>query len=263
MSHKTIRLDKSGPVARLTLNRPEALNALDHAAADEILSALEALEADPEVRAVVVTGEGKHFCSGGDIKAMATALPDHPTHFFEKELQVLHRAVLKIRRSRKPFIASVRGHTAGAGFSLALTCDFRVVSETARFTMAFVRLGLAPDSGGSYLLTRLVGEARAKYLCLTGETIDAWEADRIGLATRLVPDADLQKATDALAAALAAAPPLALAQIKSLIQASWDGILDDQLDRETDAQIALGRTEDFQEGIRAFLEKRPPVFKGK
>jgi 2-(1,2-epoxy-1,2-dihydrophenyl)acetyl-CoA isomerase len=251
-----------GGVATLTLNRPERLNAFSPEMLGGLREALARLRESPDVRVVVLTGAGRGFCAGGDVKRMASGAvayeaPDAVAVLREKmELaRILHEFP-------KPTIASVNGPAAGAGLSLALACDLRIAGASARFTTAFAKVGLPGDFGGSYFLSQIVGSARAHEMYLTGETLDAASALAWGLVSRVVPDPSLPGETAALAARLAAGPPVAFAYMKRNLRAACSRSLADVLDLEAQHQIAASRTRDHTEAARAFADKRPPVFTG-
>ncbi len=250
-------------VATLTLNRPGRLNALSPEMLGGMREALARLADDVDVRVLVLTGAGRGFCAGGDVKRMASGAvaydaPDAVAVLREKmELaQVLHDFP-------KPTLASVNGPAAGAGLALALACDLRIAGASARFTTAFARVGLPGDFGGSYFLSALVGTARAHELYLTGDALDASRALAYGIVNRVVPDADLAAETANLAARLAAGPPVAFAYMKRNLRAARTQTLGDVLDLEAHHQIAASRTADHAEAARAFVDKRPPVFTGR
>ncbi|MFO1306076.1 MAG: enoyl-CoA hydratase [Burkholderiales bacterium] len=249
-------------VATLTLNRPERLNAFSAEMLAGLREALARLATDASVRVLVLTGAGRGFCAGGDIKRMASGAiayeaPDAVSVLREK--MELSRALYDFP---KPTLASVNGPAAGAGLAIALACDLRIAGASARFTTAFARIGLPGDFGGSYFLSALVGPARAHELYLTGDTLDASRALAYGLVNRVVPDADLAAETASLAARLAAGPPVAYAYMKRNLRAARTETLARTLDLEAEHQIAASRTEDHAEAARAFVEKRPPAFTG-
>jgi 2-(1,2-epoxy-1,2-dihydrophenyl)acetyl-CoA isomerase len=247
-------------VATLTLNRPEARNALDMAMRHDLEEALTSLDQDGAVRVLVVRGAGEHFSSGGDVKLMR----DTPMTAAEGQSRVeaINRAILALARFRAPTIAMVDGTAVGAGCNLALACDLIVASERARFGEVFARIGLIPDAGGTYFLPRRVGLARAKELVFTADIIDAREAERIGLINRVVPTADLEGTTYALARRVADGPPKVLAAAKALLDRAPGLDLESALHWEALTQGAMLEGADHREGIQAFFEKRPPRFTG-
>lgn len=263
MSDKTIKLEQDGAVCVLTLNRPDQLNALTVGSADDFVSAVnEALEKG--ARAIVLTGAGRAFCAGGDLRAMQEmANADGRVEaFFDEPLRQLNEAILLIRQTPVPFIAAVNGIASGGGCNLALACDLVIAGESAKFNQAFVKVGLSPDCGGSYILPRLVGWRRAAELMFTGEVITAQQALEMGMINSVVADAELMSSALALAGRLASGPTAAIAQVKRLLEASAINDYARQLELERQAQIESGRTKDFREGVSAFLEKRPPRFIG-
>ena len=250
-------------VATLTMNRPEALNAMTPDMMPAALDALNRYAGDPNVRAIVLTGAGRGFCAGGDVKRMDKAAPD-PT--LEERVQGLRQRMEVSRllhEIAKPTIAMVRGPAAGAGMSLALACDMRIVSETARFTTAFARVGLSGDFGGAYFLTRLVGTAKARELYWLSETVPAEEALALGMVNRVVPDDALETETMAIAKRLADGPSVTLGYMKKNMNAAESGSLAEVFDMEAMHHSRCSQTEDHKEAARAFVEKRKPVFQGR
>lgn len=252
-------------VARLTMNRPERLNALSRAMLDALLEALPRLGEDPGVGAVVLTGAGRAFCAGGDVKAMAEGA-ELPEGTLEDKATAL-RARMEVSRwlheMPKPTIAMVRGAAAGAGLSLALACDLRIAGDSARFGTAFGRVGYSGDFGGSYFLTRLVGTAKARELYFTADLIDAPQALALGIANRVVPDSRLEDETMTLAGRLARGPRIAHRYMKRNLNAAEAGTLVELLDLEAWHHTRCGMTEDHREATRAFVEKREPIFRGR
>jgi 2-(1,2-epoxy-1,2-dihydrophenyl)acetyl-CoA isomerase len=248
-----------GAVRILTLNRPEKLNALNPALHEALAEAFAALETDDAVRAVLLTGAGRGFCSGADLM-QGLGGPRHETgNAIDKYYNPLVR---RMRTLPKPIVAAVNGVAAGAGANLALAADIVIACESAKFTQAFIRIGLMPDAGGTFFLPQLVGDARARGLAMLGETFTAAEAASMGLIWRCLPDADFANAALAMATSLAAKPTQAIAAMKHAFNAAATNSLDTQLDLERDLQQKLGRTPDFAEGVRAFAEKRPAQFTG-
>ena len=252
-------------VAVLTMNRPERLNALSRAMLEALESALARLAADPAVGVVVLTGAGKGFCAGGDVKAMAEGAEFQAGSLEERAQQL--RARMEVSRwlheIPKPTIAMIRGAAAGAGLSIAMACDLRVASDTAKFTTAFAKVGYSGDFGGSYFLTKLVGTAKARELYFTGDLLDAQQALALGLVNRVVPDGELEEATLGLAARLANGPRIAYRYIKRNMNAAESGSLGELLDLEAWHHSRTGMTEDHREAARAFVEKREPQFHGR
>jgi 2-(1,2-epoxy-1,2-dihydrophenyl)acetyl-CoA isomerase len=260
MGYQTVLLDRAEGIATLTLNRPGARNALDLTMRAELVSALDEIEADEAVRAVILTGAGGHFCAGGDVKTMTRR---HTAAEGRARVELLNRFIARLFHFPKPTLAMVDGVAVGAGCNLALACDLVVASDRARFGQVFARIGLVPDGGGTWLLPRLVGLARAKELVFTAEIIGAAEALRIGLINRVVAAADLEREARALARTIAAGPPGALALAKTLLNRASVVDLAAALDLEAFAQAQAITSEDHAEGVRAFLEKRPPRFTGR
>ena len=262
MSYQHLLLERREAVATLTLNRPDAYNALDLALGRELFHAALEVDEDPDVRCVVITGAGKAFCAGGNVKDFADNLPR--IGVLVKELTTyLHGAVSRLARSAKPVIMAVNGVAAGGGLSFALSGDVVVAAESARFTMAYSKIAATPDGSSSYFLPRLIGLRRALELYLTNRVLSAREALEWGLVTRVVPDAELRSAVDALARELAAGPTLAIGGAKRLFhQSTWES-LETQMELEAQAIAASGHTEDFREGVTAFANKKTPTFRGR
>ena len=252
-------------VAVLTLNRPDRLNAMSPPMLDALLEALPRLAADPEVGVVVLTGAGRGFCAGGDVKAMAEGREFGGTTLEEKAQALRSRMEVSrwLHEMPKPTIAMVRGAAAGAGLSLALACDLRVASDSARFATAFARVGYSGDFGGSWFLTQLVGTAKARELYFTADIMDAQQALALGIVNRVVPDVRLEDETMALAARLARGPRIAYRYMKRNFNAAESGTLKDLLDLEAWHHTRCGMTEDHREAAKAFVEKREPVFRGR
>jgi len=247
----------------VTLNRPEALNALTTQVAVDVTSAF-AEARQRSARAIILTGAGRAFCAGGDLREMQR-IAKHEGRleaFFDEPLQLLHDCVLLIRNTPLPVIAAVNGAASGAGCNLALACDLVIAGESAKFNEAFIRIGLTPDCGGTFILPRLTGWKIAAELMMTGDVVTAARAREGGMINAVVKDSDLMSEAFKLAARLAAAPTLALARIKRLLEQSATNDLAAQLELERSTQIESGRTRDFREGVAAFLEKRPPEFTG-
>jgi 2-(1,2-epoxy-1,2-dihydrophenyl)acetyl-CoA isomerase len=259
VGYETIIVEQGGVIATVTLNRPEARNALDFAMRGELLAALDEIEASPTTRVVILTGAGGHFCAGGDVKAMRRR---HTAAEGRGRVELLNRAVLRLVNFPLPTIAMVDGYAVGAGSNLALCCDLIVASDRAKFGELFCKIGLAVDGGGTWLLPRLVGMARAKELVFTGDIVDAAEALRIGLVNRVVPATELEAATRALAEKIAAGPPLALRLDKQALNRAAATDLAAALEVEAFAQGLAVASDDHQEGVAAFFDKRPPKFKG-
>ncbi|MDJ0269632.1 MAG: enoyl-CoA hydratase-related protein [Aigarchaeota archaeon] len=264
MSFETIRVEDRGSIRYVVLNRPESFNAFTTEMRYELLEAFRASELDEGIRVIVITGAGKAFASGEDLKELWGLYKAGKRPDFKKMLEEeYHPLLVALRRSRKPFIAAINGAAAGAGLSLALACDYRVASENATFTTAFIRVGLIPDTGANYFLPRLVGLAKALELCLLSPRLTAQEALNIGLVNKVVPAGDFEKAVEETALMFAELPPLAVGYIKEAINASLSQTLEDALKLEAELQDRAGRSEDHLEGVRAFIEKRKPSFKGR
>jgi 2-(1,2-epoxy-1,2-dihydrophenyl)acetyl-CoA isomerase len=250
-------------VATLTLNRPDRLNALSSSIIDGLLEALPRLAADPEIAVVVLTGAGRGFCAGGDVKSMAEGSSQMGVEDAVQRLRGRMEVSRLLHEIPKPTIAMVNGPAAGAGLAMALACDLRIASESARFITAFVKVGFSGDFGGSYFLSKLVGTGKARELYYTGDPLDASQALALGLVNAVVPDFELLDATMALAKRLAGGPSIALGLMKQNFNAAENGTLSELLDLEALHQIQTGRTEDHLEAARAFVEKRPPIFRGR
>lgn len=257
-NYKTILVSKENGIATLTLNRPDALNALDLVMREELAQELYAFRDDPEVKVMILTGAGRAFCAGGDIKTMGgyTAITGRA------RIKRAHRWLLELINLEKPTIAAVNGVTAGIGCNLALACDIVYASDRARFSQAFVKIGLIPDGGGLYFLPRAVGMQRAKELVFTGDFVDAQEAERIGLVARTVPHEELMSRVTDLAHRIVQNAPVAIALAKSVLNKSLNVDLPTLLEMEALAAVSCMTTEDHQEGITAFKEKRRARFKG-
>src|SRR3954469_14966631 len=259
MAYETIDFKAGGPVARITLNRPDRLNSFTKAMHGELRDALANLGA---ARVVVLTGAGRGFCAGQDLNDRAVA-PGEAVDLGEIVQQSWNPLIRTLTSLPQPVIARVNGVAAGAGANIALACDIVVATRSAKFIQSFSAIGLIPDSGGTWHLPRLVGQARALGLALTGDPLPAEQAADWGLIWKAVEDEALDAEVDAIAGKLASLPPLGLAAIKQMIRSSWQFTLDEELQRRADAMRRLGFTEDYREGLAAFLEKRPPSFKGR
>lgn len=250
-------------VATLTLNRPERLNALSSAITEALLEALPRLAADARIAVIVLTGAGRGFCAGGDVKSMADGSSQPGLEDAVQRLRGRMEVSRLLHEIPKPTIAMVNGAAAGAGLSMALACDLRIAAQSARFITAFAKVGFSGDFGGSYFLSKLVGTGKARELYYTSEPVDAREALALGMVNRVVPDAELVEATMTLAKRLARGPSIALGLMKKNLNAAENGTLSELLDLEATHQIQTARTEDHLEAARAFVEKRAPVFKGR
>jgi 2-(1,2-epoxy-1,2-dihydrophenyl)acetyl-CoA isomerase len=253
----------AGGVATVTLNRPDKLNAFTEAMHRELALILDRVEADLSVRALLLTGAGRAFCAGQDLGDRVMGAGDAPPDLGDTLERLYNPLVRRLCRLERPVVCAVNGVAAGAGANLALNCDLVLAARSARFMEPFCRLGLVPDAGGTYILPRLVGPARARGLALLGEPLPAEQAEAWGLIWRVVDDDRLMDEASALARHLATQATRGLGLIKRALLASATNSLDQQLDLERDLQRAAGRSEDYAEGVRAFLAKRPPVFKGR
>jgi 2-(1,2-epoxy-1,2-dihydrophenyl)acetyl-CoA isomerase len=260
MAAPTVLTACANGVATLTLNRPDARNALDLAMREELEAALAAMSTDVAVRVLVLRGAGEHFCAGGDVKLMRSTPMTAAQG--QARVETMNRAILALARFRTPTIAMVDGVAVGAGCNLALACDLVVASDRARFGELFARIGLAPDAGGTWLLPRRVGLARAKELVFTADVLDAREAERIGLVNRVVPVAELEGETYALARRIAGGPPRVLAAAKTLLDRAGGLDLESALHWEALTQGMMIASADHREGLAAFFEKRAPRFTG-
>ncbi len=259
MEYRTILWTVEDGVGTLTLNRPDVLNAFNKQMTDEIQDALKGAERSRDVRCLVITGAGRAFSSGEDLKAR----PGDGAGPFGETLRARYNPIiLKMRALEKPIIAAVNGVAAGAGMSLALAADLRIASDKARFIEIFSRIGLVPDSGSSYFLPWLVGAGKAAELCLLAEDVGPEEALRIGLVNKVVPAGELEAATAAWATKLAHGPTVAYGLTKRALNRAQTASLPEMLEYEVYGQETAGRTADFQEAFAAFLEKRTPEFKG-
>lgn len=252
-----------GAVAVITLNRPESLNALTSEVGQEFQSAVREL-GQRGARAVIITGAGRAFCAGGDLREMRKIAErdGRVDAFFDEPLRLLNDCIMLIRQTPLPFIAAVNGAASGGGCNFALACDLVIAGESARFNQAFIKIGLSPDCGGTFILPRLIGWKRAAELMMTGDVTNAPDALEMGMINSVVPDDQLMAQAMAMAEKLAAAPTAAIRRIKELLEASATNNYGAQLELERKAQLQSGQTKDFREGVAAFIEKRPPKFVG-
>lgn len=262
MSYQTILLDITGGVARLTFNRPDRLNSFNTAMHAEVREALGRV-ASSDARVLVITGAGRGFCAGQDLSDRAVASAGAAADLGESIEKNYKPLVLALRSLQMPVIAAVNGVAAGAGANIAVACDLVIAARSASFVQAFSKLGLVPDSGGTWFLPRIVGHARAMGLTLLGDKLSAEQAAQWGLIWRCVEDAELSTVVDGLATQLAAAPTRGLARTKQALYEGWGRTLEQQLDIERDYQRELGYTADYAEGVAAFTQKRPPQFTGR
>jgi 2-(1,2-epoxy-1,2-dihydrophenyl)acetyl-CoA isomerase len=259
MSFKYIKNIIKENISIITLNRPEVLNSFNMEMAVELQSILDSVRKDDSIRAVVITGEGKAFCAGQDLGEVTGKILD-PGEIVEKSYNPIIR---RIRNIKLPFIAAVNGVAAGAGANIALASDFVFASSSAYFIQSFSKIGLIPDSGGTFFLPRLIGIARASALMMTGDKISATDAVSLGMIYKTTEPEELLKEAVEMAHKLSEMPSKAIGMIKELINSSFSNNLDSQLELEKTAQRLAGQTEDYFEGVKAFIEKRKPVYKGK
>lgn len=263
MAYPSILTAQDGPVLSITLNRPDKLNAATDQMLDELIDAFKSAERDDSVRAILLTGAGRGFCAGQDLGAVQERQGEAGGMSFGEHLRRTYNPlILRMRQMPKPIIGAINGVAAGAGMSMAMACDIRLAAESASFLQAFVKIGLIPDSGSTWMLPRLVGMTRALDLMLTGRKISVQEALSYGLINQIVPDADLMATATQTAAEFAAAPTRAIGYIKRALEFAATSTLADALNNEADLQEIAGRTADHKEGIAAFMEKRPAQFKG-
>ncbi|MDY6945575.1 MAG: 2-(1,2-epoxy-1,2-dihydrophenyl)acetyl-CoA isomerase PaaG [Pseudomonadota bacterium] len=263
MSYQTILFEVSGGIARLTLNRPDRLNSFNVQMHGEVKDALSQLKSNDQARVLVFTGAGRGFCAGQDLGDRAVAPGGQGVDLGDSIENYYKPLVTTLRNLPMPVIGAINGVAAGAGANLALACDLVIAAKSASFVQAFSKLGLVPDSGGTWFLPRLLGNARAMGLALLGDKLPAEQAAQWGLIWRCVEDAEFNSTVDQLATHLAAAPTRGLARTKQAIYESWSHTLEQQLDQERDFQRELGRSQDYAEGVAAFTEKRTPKFTGR
>jgi len=259
MAYETIDFKADGPVARITLNRPDRLNSFTVQMHEELREALNNLD---DARVLVLTGAGRGFCAGQDLNDRAVA-PGQAVDLGETVEQCWNPLIRKLTSLPQPVIARINGVAAGAGANIALACDIVVAAKSAKFIQSFSAIGLIPDSGGTWALPRVVGQPRALGLALTGEPLSAEKAEQWGMIWKAVEDDALDAEVDAIANKLTSLPPLGLAAIKEMIRSSWQYSLDEELERQAGAMRRLGFTDDYREGVAAFLEKRSPNFTGR
>lgn len=257
-----ITINVKNGVGYVQMNYPKNLNALNAPMLDELVASIDQCEADQAVKVVVLSGAGKGFSAGGDIAEMIQGIQSEAVDF-TGTMEKLKQTALKVRRCTKPVIASMHGPVAGAGFSLALLCDFRIAADNAKFIEAFVNIGLVPDMGSVYSLARIVGVGTMTELVMTGKPLDAKRALELNLVNQVVPFEELEVATEKFATYIATRPAVALANMKTMINNLYYDDFEKALDQETKFQLQCSETADFVEGIMAFAQKRKPVFLGK
>lgn len=262
MAFETIQLDVLEGVARLVLNRPERLNSFTVQMHDEVAHALEQAESDPVIRAVLLTGAGRGFCAGQDLSDRAVAPGEKPVDLGDSVERYYAPLIKRLTKMEKPVVCAVNGVAAGAGANIALACDIVLAARSAKFIQSFANIGLIPDSGGTWVLPRLVGQARALGLAMTGEALSAEKAESWGMIWKCVDDDVLESESMALARKFASGPTRGLAATKHAIRGSLLKSLDDELIIERDLMRILGKSEDYKEGVAAFMAKRPPAFTG-
>lgn len=255
-----LKIDKAGGVCTITLNRPDVFNSFNESMAKALQSALDDCENDDDVRTIVITGEGKAFCAGQDL---AEAIDPNGPELTSIVRDHYNPIIMRLRAIEKPIIAAVNGVAAGAGANIALACDLTLAKESASFIQAFSKIGLIPDSGGTYFLPRIVGMQKALGLMMTGEKVSAAYADSMGMIYKCVSDDDFEAEISKLANYLAGMPTRGLGLTKKAVQAGFSNDLKTQLELEEVLQTEAGQTHDFNEGVNAFLEKRKPAFTGK
>ena len=262
MTYKTLRFATDDGLARITLSRPDHANALDLTMMRELMEVAIACDEDPSVRAALVDSEGRLFCAGGDLAEFARA-GDALPKLLKEATVYLHAAISRLARMRAPVVAAVQGHAAGAGFSLAMACDLVLAASSAKFTMAYTRAGLVPDGASTYFLPRAIGRRRTLELMITNRTLSAAEALEWGLVTRVVDDEKLADEANKLAREIAQGPTGSFGSVKRIVLSSESETLESQMELEARAIADAARSADGQEGIRAFLAKKPPRFSGR
>ncbi|HWE46792.1 MAG TPA: 2-(1,2-epoxy-1,2-dihydrophenyl)acetyl-CoA isomerase PaaG [Caulobacteraceae bacterium] len=263
MTYETILFEIAAGAARLTLNRPDRLNSFTVQMHGEVADALARVEADKSVRALLLTGAGRGFCAGQDLADRAVAPGGEAVDLGDSVERFYNPLIRKLTTLPMPVICAVNGVAAGAGANIAFACDVVLAAKSAKFIESFANIGLIPDSGGSWTLPRLAGQARALGMALTGQPVSAEQAEHWGLIWQCVDDSELAPAADALLMKFAQGPTRGLAETKRLIRTSWSRTLDQELDLQRDAMRELGFSEDYKEGVAAFTEKRTPKFTGR
>jgi 2-(1,2-epoxy-1,2-dihydrophenyl)acetyl-CoA isomerase len=263
MQFENILFDKADQIAKITLNRPGSYNAMNNGLLGDLAKALEVCADDDDTRAVVLTGAGKAFCSGGDLAAFREEIETNPSDPLRQLIKILNVCILSIRTLPKPVIAAVNGPLGGAGMSLMAACDLRICVASARFRQAYTNLGLVPDGAWALMVGRLIGFGKAQEMVFLDPVFSAEQALALGLVNHVVEDGDLQRVSQEWALKLAKGPTRAFAIAKENFNHSMLDLLERQLERERSGMIRAGKTEDYKEGLRAFFEKRAPVFSGK
>lgn len=258
MTYETLLVDVSDRIATITLNRPDAMNATTDELYRELQEVIANVSADPGIACVILTGAGRGFCAGADLRARKDDMT--PLQRRARHRWILKDILWPLYNLEKPVIAAVNGAAAGAGFNIALACDFIVASESASFVQAFARVGLVPDLGGLYLLGRVIGINKAKELCFTARKVSAAEAKELGIVNYITPPEELLSKTRELASTIAKGSPTAIAMTKTLLNKSSNATIDQMLEFESYAQTVAYLTPEYEEGVRAFREKRPPDF---
>jgi 2-(1,2-epoxy-1,2-dihydrophenyl)acetyl-CoA isomerase len=263
MSYQTIQLELRDAVAVIILNRPESLNALNTEVGREFQAAIAEVR-QSGARAVVLSGAGRAFCAGGDLREMQRIAEQEGKveAFFDEPLRMLNECIMLIRQTPLPFVAAVNGAASGGGCNLALACDLVIAGHSAKFNQAFIKIGLVPDCGGTFILPRLVGWKLATEMMMTGDVVTASRALELGMINAVFPDEQLMAQAMAMAERLSQAPTVALGKIKELLEVSATNNYGEQLELERTTQVEAGKTKDFKEGVAAFIEKRPPKFVG-
>jgi 2-(1,2-epoxy-1,2-dihydrophenyl)acetyl-CoA isomerase len=256
----SIILNKIGHIATITLNRPNVFNSFNLLMSKDLHQALNSCDTDQEVRVIILTGEGKAFCAGQDLGEVTNENPPSFETILDDHYNI---TISKIRNHSKPIICAVNGVAAGAGANIALCCDIVIAKESASFIQAFSKIGLIPDSGGTYFLPRLIGLPKATALMMTGEKVNASQAESMGMIYKSVSDENFENTIQDLAKQISEMPTLALGYIKKLLNQSFNSTMEEQLSFETKMQGLAASTDDYKEGVAAFIEKRKPIFKGK
>ncbi len=262
MSYETIKYEVTDGVATITLNRPDRLNAVTAAMLKELSAVMQLIEEDKSIRCLILTGEGRGFCPGQDLNDRKTSPDAGPPDIYKTLYEDWHPFTSRLHNLPIPTIAAVNGVAAGAGANIALHCDIVLAAESAKFIQSFCNIGLVSDNGGTYLLPRLIGLARAKAIAMTGEAVSAKQAEDWGMIYKCLGDDELMNTARAMAANFAKAPTLGLAMHKKLLNESFDRTFEAQFEEEAKAMKRGGESYDYAEGVKAFLEKRKPEFKG-